>query len=159
MARYSDEPKRPFYEQTRRAQGGCIEWTGRRNPQGYGVARKFLGEPEEKRAHRRSWIMAHGEIPKGLLVLHVCDNPPCVNPDHLFLGTNMDNSRDKHAKGRGKYLRGASHGCAKLSDEDVLRIREASLFGARRIDLAKGHGVSVSLISAIRARTQWSHLE
>lgn len=80
-------------------QNGCWEWTrGTRN--GYGVV-SFQGSNVP--AHRASWIAKNGAIPSGLVVCHRCDNPPCVNPDHLFLGTSTDNNRDMLAKGRMKH--------------------------------------------------------
>ena len=75
----------------------CIEWTGSRNPKGYGQ-KKVGGKTIF--AHRWAWEQANGPIPDGLHVLHTCDNPPCVNVDHLFLGTNADNVKDRDAKGR-----------------------------------------------------------
>jgi hypothetical protein len=91
----------------------CWEWTGARIPQGYGS----LGTRERSQigAHRISWSIHNGPIPPGMFVLHRCDNPPCVNPAHLFLGTQLDNMRDKLQKGRqgdstAKTLyRGAEH--------------------------------------------------
>ena len=76
---------------------GCWEWTGSKNDKGYG---RVYADRDEKRAHRAMWEQAHGPVPDGLWVLHRCDNPPCVNPDHLFLGTPLDNVRDMMAKGR-----------------------------------------------------------
>lgn len=76
---------------------GCWEWQGRRFPFGYGA---FYLEGQWNGAHRASWRVHFGEIPDGLWVLHRCDNPPCVRPDHLFLGTHLDNVRDMCRKGR-----------------------------------------------------------
>lgn len=76
---------------------GCWEWTGQRARFGYGRAAHLFGT---HLAHRISWTLANGPIPKGLFVCHHCDNPPCVRPDHLFLGTASDNIRDAWAKGR-----------------------------------------------------------
>ncbi len=76
---------------------GCWEWTGPVNNKGYGTCR-ILGE---RYAHRASWTLANGPIPDGLVVCHKCDNPRCVNPEHMWLGTLVDNNRDMFAKGRG----------------------------------------------------------
>ena len=78
----------------------CIEWTGARFTNGYG-ARKIKGK--QYRVHRLEWERVHGPIPEGLCVLHRCDNPPCYNVDHLFLGTVLDNTRDMIAKGRQNF--------------------------------------------------------
>lgn len=76
---------------------GCWLWKGYRTPKGYGV---FKMNGKNQQAHRAAWMLTHGPIPTGLDVLHECDNPPCVRPDTLFLGTNTDNQRDSVAKGR-----------------------------------------------------------
>lgn len=78
----------------------CWEWTARRMPRGYGVT--YMGGKTEL-AHRVAWTIANGEIHDGLFVLHRCDNPPCCNPSHLFLGTDQDNVDDMMRKGRGNY--------------------------------------------------------
>jgi hypothetical protein len=80
---------------------GCWLWTGRKAYWGYGSVQLYAGAPRTG-AHRASWQIHYGKIPEGLWVLHKCDNPQCVRPDHLFLGTNTDNMRDCWAKGRGK---------------------------------------------------------
>jgi hypothetical protein len=77
--------------------GDCWEWQASVNLDGYG---RFCLKGKRIRAHRLSWVLANGEIPEGMCVLHKCDNPPCVSPDHLFLGTRADNVRDMVQKGR-----------------------------------------------------------
>lgn len=99
---------------------GCWEWTGRRSRRGYG---EFDVNGGRVQAHRMAWALAHGPIPHGLLVCHSCDNPACVRPDHLFLGTQSDNMRDMAAKGRHAYPSGEAHPQARVSDEQADEIR------------------------------------
>lgn len=97
---YVHKPLRQrFNEKWRQAPSGCWQWTGAKL-KGYGLIRVKSGEPP-RRAHRVSWQLFRGPIPAGLHVLHWCDNPSCVQPFHLFLGTHQDNMRDRDAKGRG----------------------------------------------------------
>ena len=96
--------KRPveerFWEKVKKSTD-CWNWTAGTNSKGYGRILNSRKECEgEISAHRLSWVLHNGPIPEGLQVLHNCDNPPCVRPDHLFLGTNLDNMRDKKNKGR-----------------------------------------------------------
>lgn len=137
----------------KRAADECWRWTGATSGQGYGyirIARRCVF------AHRTSWALSVGLTHFGLGVLHTCDNPPCVNPAHLFLGTNTDNMRDKTAKGR--QAAGSRHGCAKLSEFDVAEIRrlDSSRAIARR-DLAARYGVTKEAISYI-VRCGWRHV-
>lgn len=145
---------------------GCWEWQAGRSPRGYG---KVCVANKHWRAHRLAWTLTYGEIPAGLVVMHRCDNPPCVRPDHLQLGTCADNNRDKVAKGRDsrgdahyarrepwRLLRGEQHGRAKLTEEQVRFIREEFQpgYGAWKA-LALRLGVSVSLLHLVRKGTIW----
>jgi hypothetical protein len=96
-------------------------------------------------AHRFSYELVHGLIPDGLHVLHRCDNPPCVNPTHLFLGTNADNVRDRDTKGRG--ARGTAHWNCRLTDEEVAEIRNAS---GLQWEIAERFGISHQAVSNIK---------
>ena len=127
---------------TRRT-ANCWEWIGGRNKKGYGI----IGDRSTPSlAHRAVWELEHGKVPRGLFVLHRCDNPGCVRSDHLFLGTAKDNTDDMVAKGR-------QH--TKLDDAIVKTIMGSSETGAA---LAAEYGVSGTLISRIRSGKAWRHL-
>jgi len=130
----------------------CWVWHGSQNKQGYG---NFWYSGKCLKAHRASWMMAYGEIPSGLDVLHKCDNPACVRPEHLFLGTDVDNANDRSRKGRSKPRKGETNGNAKLTEQDVAEIRS---IGGNRHALAKKYGVSDSLISHVINRRIWRHV-
>lgn len=91
---------------------GCWEWQGVRNNSGYGVL--SIGHSGRMLAHRFGWQLHRGPIPDGVHVLHTCDNPPCVNPDHLYLGTPADNARDRVERVRGNH--GSRNGGAKIAE-------------------------------------------
>lgn len=131
--------------------GPCWLWTGAGAGGGrYGV---FTGAKDEcLSAHRVSWELAHGPVPPGLEVLHACDRKPCVRPDHLFLGTQLDNVRDCKAKGRRRKVHGAWCNFTRLTDAQVGEIRAALSSGSRGRDLAKQYGCSQGLISLIKHR-------
>lgn len=111
----------------------------------------------ELRAHRLSYAFYHNRSPGELCVCHHCDNPSCVNPLHLFLGTHKDNSDDKIAKGRARPAdnRGESNGNAKLSAADVVVVRELILAGLNNTRIAERFGVTHQLISRIRRGRSW----
>lgn len=135
--------------------GDCWVWTAARKKDGYGW---FHVGPKKKLAHRVAWELAHGEPPPdGLLVLHSCDNPPCVRPEHLRLGTNADNAADRVARGRSNPAMGESNGHAKLTAAQVVAIRERVSSGKHGIkaELAREYGVSESAISKIENGTKW----
>lgn len=129
----------------------CWEWEGQRLIHGgYGtlmVNRKIV------RAHRFSYEVFNGPIPHGLLVRHRCDNPPCVNPEHLELGTHQDNTDDKMRRGRGSGWRCKTSRPLKVSPDEVARIRADREAGLRYSDLAAKYGHGETTIARIVRRT------
>jgi hypothetical protein len=120
------------------------------------VGKMKRGVRRKKRAHRLIWEECFGPIPEAMFVLHKCDNPSCVNPDHLFLGTHKDNIRDMVSKGRGVDNRGIRHGMSKLTEDDVRAIRASTEPGPV---LCRRYGVVKSTISVIRSKKAWGHLK
>lgn len=133
--------------------GGCWLWTGG-TQKGYG--RIGLGDGAVDYVHRVSWRMLKGQIPDGRLVLHKCDVRSCVNPEHLFLGSAKDNSDDMISKGRQVVARGIRRAAAKLNDQKVREIRASK---DSRSVLAARYGVHVQVISSVRHRKAWAHVE
>jgi hypothetical protein len=132
---------------------GCWVWTAARHPQGYGLIKRKDGA--QLRAHRLAYELAYGPIPQGLQVCHRCDNPRCVRPSHMFLGTAEDNAADMVAKGRSARLAGERNGAARLSRRDVETIRASC---ATYRSLAQRFNVSPSAIGLIKRRERWKHL-
>jgi hypothetical protein len=130
---------------------GCWNWTGPLKPDGYGRITIAGAADTVHRAAYRTWC---GPIPDGMSVCHRCDNRRCMNPLHLFLGTNAENTADRDQKGR--QARGESSGRAKLTDDDVRSIRMAS--GTYR-SIAARFGVGESTVSRIRSRSGWAHVK
>jgi hypothetical protein len=136
---------------------GCIEWGGVKNTYGYGTLRKGPKGAGWLLAHRVSYELAYGPIPDGLGVLHRCDNPPCVNVEHLFLGTQADNVADMVAKGR--IQRGTQRRDAKLTEDIVREIRQRyAAGGVTQKSLAGEFGVLQAKISKIVLRRCWPHV-
>lgn len=134
----------------------CWLWTASRNRGGYGQFGDETGLPGHMdRAHRMSWKLTRGPIPDGLLVLHKCDNPACVNPEHLYLGTKRDNARDALERGQMStgpshpVPRGTDHWNAKISDAQAAEIRKRRAQGELLRILAAAYGVSEAHISRI----------
>lgn len=132
---------------------GCWEWCGKRKG-GYGafnVFNRFV------MAHRFSWTLSSGsEIPTRMFVCHRCDNPPCVNPSHLFLGTSLDNMRDMVAKGRSCI--GSRHGRALVDEALVAELRSARSAGATVVSLAKRIGMSPVGMGYLLDGHTWKHV-
>lgn len=129
----------------------CWLWTGTCQIYGnFGMGRKVY------RAHRISYLLYIGEISKNSLVLHKCDNTICVNPEHLFLGTHKDNMKDMVHKGRASKQTGELGNSAKLTTEQILKIREDNRFQS---EIAKDYNVQQSTISHIKNRKRWKHVK
>lgn len=133
----------------------CVEWRGPHNTEGYGVF-KARGD---HRAHRVSYERAHGPIPSGQLVRHTCDNPPCVNPRHLLLGTDADNNHDMMQRRRNRQPRGEDQGSAKLTTEQVREIRRRyALGGISQQALGNEYGINQRTVSKIVRQSAWKHI-
>lgn len=133
----------------------CWLWTASTRGKGYGG---FHSHGVMYAAHRFSWILKHGSVPEGLHVLHRCDNPACVRPSHLFLGTNADNVADKMSKKRHRNLQGEKHPLSKLTDQDVKQIRKLQSEGALHRELAKQFNVTKGTIGFIIRQETWTHI-
>lgn len=135
-------------------ESGCWEWMAALYTSGYGQI-KIPKRRLQIAAHRLSYLIHKGDIPRGTYVLHKCDNRICVNPDHLFLGTKLDNSRDMVAKGRACF--GAKQGSAKLSEAHVRVILELIRLGTKQIRIAEMLNISPMQISRIKRGERWNY--
>lgn len=133
--------------------GDCWIWTGSKLRGGYG---NININHKTKQAHRLSYELHYGKIPAGLDVLHKCDNPPCVNPHHLFLGTDKTNAEDRSAKGR--TVKGVLLPISKLNDGNVKEIRKLIALKIPRRKIAKLFGVGSTCITDIATGRTWSWL-
>jgi DNA-binding XRE family transcriptional regulator len=143
-----------FWSKVQKQSNGCWLFTSVHGGTAYGMLSVKEGE---YLAHRISWVLHYGEIPQGTLVLHKCDVPKCVNPDHLFLGTHRDNSDDKLSKKRHRF--GESSPITPFTEKDVLKIRE--LYASGKLSqqkIANMYGVNQTAISAIVRRATWKHI-
>ena len=133
----------------------CWEWTAARTQSGYGQ----IGiDGVVKYAHRFSWELHFDEIPDGLCVCHHCDNPGCVNPNHLFVGTIADNNRDMSVKGRQRGPSGEKSANSKLTKEDVLEIRRLYAIGDYlQREIADQFNIDRSQISRVVCQKTWKH--
>ena len=138
-----------FVEKVKKT-NSCWNWIANRNKKGYG---RFWVNGKNEFAHRTAWEIAFGKINGDVRVLHRCDNPSCVKPTHLFLGTHADNGLDKARKGRS--AKGEKNGNSKLSVEDVIFIRNS---GNSVSELADDFGMDRTQIWNIIKRKQWKHV-
>lgn len=140
---------------------GCLEWPGASTGRfEYGQIRGDGPRPTIVLAHRVAWEAFHDqEIPQGLVVLHDCDTPRCVNPLHLRVGTQADNVADMHAKRRNRQPRGEASGLSKLTAADVKEIRRLAGLGFTQRAIAKQFGVTHPNVGSILRRETWAHVD
>lgn len=156
-----DTPQERFWKKVDKT-SSCWLWMGKKTSRGYGdfavrIGKKILNF----RAHRYSWEMIKGSIPTGSLVCHKCDNPPCVNPEHLYLGTQSDNIRESVKKRRHStcHYKGENNPGAKITKEIIMEIRNSYI--PRKITqqfLAHKFNLTQSYVSEILSRKVWSHI-
>ena len=162
-----------FWKQLTVTANGCREWPRHRNKYGYGVVKRaaFRDWP----AHRVAWVLANGSIPDGMRILHRCDNPPCCEPAHLFVGTTGDNNRDAVGKGRQRHGEGhwarrdparwetvrqlGTRQTTKLDPAKVRAIRAARADGQPIKLIAEQYGISVSQAANVIHRRRWAHVD
>lgn len=159
MSRTDREPIEDRFWRKVKKTKSCWLWIGSKTPKGYGQINKGGHNGRCVRAHRLSYEIHHGPIPQGKLVCHRCDNPGCVNPDHLFLSTPAGNTADMMSKGRENPPVGERNGSAKLTCAQILEIRKmyANGEGSMR-HIAEIFGVGHDHICRIINRKKWKHL-
>lgn len=141
------------YEQKVIKNNYCWDWKGCPGPGGYVLLRY---KNKKISAHRASWIIHNGEIPKHFWVLHTCDNTRCSNPDHLFLGTAKDNAQDRQSKNRGQ--KGETHHKRKLTEDDVIKINKLIVSGLSDKMISEKYKVTAGTIWHIRKKLTWTHI-
>jgi hypothetical protein len=159
MTRINAHGMNPFervMSNVEKTDNGCLVYKGEKNRNGYGR----IGANGKKyvQAHRLVYSELVGDIPEGLYVLHKCDNPPCVNPAHLFIGTAKDNAMDRQEKGRGVDNNGENSGMSKLTEENVHEMRAMYADGSKYTELSVVFNVHRSTISSAVNRKSWKHI-
>ena len=154
-SRHYKTPEEAFLARSLPRDTGCIEWVGSRDAKGYGQLRidgKLI------KAHRYAVERANGPIPDGMVVMHLCDNPKCVNIEHLQVGSQRQNVRDMDGKGRriNKQPKGSANGNSKLTDDDVRAIRRDT---RRQVDIAATYGIAQTVVSKIKLHQAWMHVK
>jgi len=140
----------------KRGPDDCWEWTAYRAHFGHGRIR-IDGISEG--SHRVAWELTHGPIPEGMCVLHACDNPPCCNPSHLWLGTQSENIKDMYRKKRGRELHGEAINTAKLTAAEVTTMRALNTKGFSYSRLGREYGVTKQNARHICLRITWKHVK
>lgn len=143
-----------FWKQVKKNKNGCLEWTGV-NRNGYG---RINYKRKTYTCTRLIWEKNKGKIKKKLVVCHKCDNPSCINIDHLFLGTKKENMQDSILKGRRYKVEGENNKSAKLKISDVIEIRKMMKEGRSAMEISKRFLVNVSTIRSIHNRKTWKDI-
>lgn len=151
---YQIDPLLRFNRAFQIIKSGCWIWLASRK----GSYGQFSINQQKGTAHRASWIIHKGPIPHGLNVCHKCDKPLCVNPDHLFLGTQSANIKDMYSKGRGADIKGTKNGQSVLTEEQVYKVRSFVKDGKTYQLVADTFKVSVDTIHKIVTRKTWKHI-
>ena len=157
----SDLPARFWAKAKKTTADDCWIWLGRKLPKGYGQIATGLVGGGSLYSHRVAYFLEHGKFDLSLDVLHRCDNPSCVNPDHLFLGTQLENMRDMIKKGRnrGGARTGERHKMALLTNKQVFQIRRIyNEIGLSRKTLSVLFMVSPAVIGGVVTRRNWKHI-
>jgi hypothetical protein len=150
----NDKDQHRFWSKVEKAGShSCWNWKAYRSTTGYGSF-SFKGKP--RGAHRISHYLFNGEIPKGMFVLHKCDNRACVNPSHLFAGTPMDNAIDMVSKGRS--AKGESHSQARLTEESVRLIKKMYNEGIEPETISNAFSISKKYAVRIASGGRWAHI-
>ena len=153
---------RRFWSKVKRddERGFCQVWTGYRDRQGYGLVMRQAISTSPMLAHRYAWMQLHGPIPEGAVIRHRCDNPPCVEPTHLLIGTQADNIHDRQVRGRHRPGRfpGEAHPSHRLTETDVFEMRRLHASGVTNKALAQTYGLNYDWTCRITRGVAWSHL-
>ncbi len=133
----------------------CWIWQRSKNKAGYPY---FFINKKTVYAHRMAWVSAYGKIEDNLWVMHKCDNPSCCRPDHLSLGTPLENNKDMMNKKRNKFQTGDSHHNHKVVASDVMKIRSMSASGISRKEISSGFPIKPETVGSILRRDIWKHI-
>lgn len=134
---------------------GCWNWTGGKSPSGYGV---ITVNGKTMSTHRLSYALTNGDIPAGMLVMHSCDNPSCINPKHLSAGTQKDNMQDASIRGRCNRPMGEDSAKSKYSEDQVIEAMRMLAEGKTKKQVCEIFGMALSTLTKIRAGSLWPHL-
>ena len=157
--RHSKTIKEYLSQRVKKLDNGCIEFTGPKDKDGYGQCHTSVVGKKHKvsRTHQLAYVEVNGPVPSGKIVCHTCDNPSCVNVDHLFIGTFLDNNMDKINKGRANSSKGVTNGASKLTEEDVISIRQ--LKGIKTsLEVGVIYNTSYSNVCRIWRKEGWGHI-